>query len=187
METKAELNDRWRSENREEEVAEFRERRRKKLKQSDADMTRAEINDRVWDEAAREFPPLPPEEPSDVDPEFADCGRVNGLADIPDDWPEMPSNASLSAEISWVQSNRLLVVREKQDGTSVDLSKARTPAPSYAAIGWLETSIRAFTKYCDIAAKVTSQQADEQEHVRRERMQIAEIRELLDEMHRDPD
>ena len=31
--------------------------------------------------------------------------------------------------------------------------RARTPAPSRAALGWLETSIRAYSKYIDVVAK----------------------------------
>jgi hypothetical protein len=46
----------------------------------------------------------------------------------------------------------------------------------------LETSIRAYAKYVDVAAKVTATQQDEQELVRRERMAIDEIRSLLAEM-----
>lgn len=107
---------------------------------------------------------------------------VSGLDKIPADWPKLPPNASLQAEIAWVQASRLDVVRETPEGTVVDLSRADSPAPSKAAIGWLETSIRAYSKYCDIAAKATQQQEHEVEQVRRERQAIEEIRELLVEM-----
>ena len=104
------------------------------------------------------------------------------MGDIPPDWPVLPPNASLQAEIAWVQASRLDVVRESPQGTVVDLSRAVTPAPSRAAIGWLETSIRAYSKYCDIAAKATASQEHEQEQVRRERLSIEDIRRLLAEM-----
>ena len=68
------------------------------------------------------------------------------------------------------------------ESASVDLSRALSPAPSHAAIGWLETSIRAYSKYCDIAARATAQLEDEREHVRRERIAIDDIRSLLAEM-----
>ena len=65
----------------------------------------------------------------------------------------------------------------------VHLDRARSPAPSWAAIGCLETSIRAYSKYCDIVAKALKGEQDEQEMVRRERMQIDEMRDILKEMH----
>ena len=107
---------------------------------------------------------------------------VRGLADIPSDWPQLAPNASLAAEIQWVQANRLRCVRETADIVSVDLTRALTPAPSYGAISWLETSIKAYTKFCDVAAKATANQDDEKAHVRRERLAIEEIRSLLAEM-----
>ena len=110
-------------------------------------------------------------------------GRIAGLADVPPDWPPLPSNASLAAEVSWVQSNRLAVVEEQPSGsTVVHLDRARSPAPSWAALGWLETSIRSYAKYVDVAAKATAQQEDEREHVRREKLAIEEVRSLLAEM-----
>jgi hypothetical protein len=108
--------------------------------------------------------------------------QVIGLGDLPPDWPRLPANAPLAAEIQWVQANRLQCVREAGERSLVDLSRALTPAPSYAALGWLETSIRAYTKFVDVAAKATAQLEDEREHVRRERMAIDEVRKLLAEM-----
>lgn len=66
--------------------------------------------------------------------------------------------------------------------TRVQLDRARTPAPSWAASGWLETSIRSYAKYVDIVAKSLK---DEQERVRRETMAIKEVRLLLAEMLKD--
>ena len=37
--------------------------------------------------------------------------------------------------------------------TVVHLDQALSPAPSWAALGWLETSIRSYAKYVDVAAK----------------------------------
>jgi len=85
-----------------------------------------------------------------------DSGRVQGLGDLPPAWPALPANASLAAEIGWVQANRLYVVEElDRGGTRVHLDKAHEPAPSRAAIGWLETSIRSYAKYVEVAAKAT--------------------------------
>lgn len=107
----------------------------------------------------------------------ADQG-VSGLGDLPPDWPQLPANATLQAEISWVTANRLRV----RDGTGVDLSRALNPAPSYSALSCLETSILFPSKFADISVKAAANQDDEREHIRREKMAIEEIRGLLKEM-----
>ncbi len=94
----------------------------------------------------------------------------------------MPLNAQLAAEVQWVQANRLRMVSESDGVTTVDLSRALAPPPSYAALGWLETSIRAYAKYCEIAAKATQSLEDDREVVRREKQSIDKIRELLGQM-----
>ena len=98
----------------------------------------------------------------------------------------LPANASLSVEVGWVQANRLRVVEEQSGGaTSVHLGQALSPAPSWAAFGWLETSIRSYAKYVDVAAKATAIADGEADVVRRERMAIEEVKRLLDEMIED--
>jgi hypothetical protein len=136
----------------------------------------------VYAELDAKYPPLEPpaEPPAAADPPEA---GVSGLGDLPDDWPTLPANGTLTADVSWVIANRLLV----RDGDGVDLSLALAPAPSYAALSWLETSILFPSKFADISVKATSQAADEHEHVRRERLSIAEIRSLLAEMVDDDD
>jgi hypothetical protein len=110
-----------------------------------------------------------------------DAGVV-GLDAIPADWPALPANSSLAHEIQWVQANRLSVTRTVDGLTIVDLSRALQPAPSWSALGWLETSIRAYSKFVDVAAKASATVEDEREMVRRERLAIDEIRGLLAEM-----
>ena len=113
-------------------------------------------------------------------------GPLQGLGDIPDDWPELPDNASLPAEIGWVQAQRLRIVEDQPSGaTVVHLDRARSPAPSWAALGWLETSIRSYAKFVDVVAKSLSTQQDEATTVRRERLRIEEMRSILAEMHED--
>ncbi len=107
-----------------------------------------------------------------------DDGSVSGLSELPDHWPELPANAQLQVEIAWVTANRLRV----RDGTGVNLSKALSPAPSYAALSWLETSILFPAKFADISVKATAQQDDEREFSKREKMAIEEIRSILSEM-----
>ena len=111
---------------------------------------------------------------------------LQGLGDIPDDWPELPDNASLPAEIGWVQAQRLRIVEERPSGaTVVHLDRARSPAPSWAALGWLETSVRSYAKFVDVVAKSMATAQDEATTVRRERLRIEEMREILAEMHQD--
>ena len=110
--------------------------------------------------------------------------RVQGLQDIPAAWGALPNNASLHSEVAWVQAERLRVVHEQPGGGAavVRLDRASVPAPSMAALGWLETSIRSYAKYVDVCAKATSTAQDEAELVRRERASIDEVRQLLGEM-----
>lgn len=141
----------------------------------------------VEEEPAEILPPEPPPieavelpqtvepPPSPVDP--VDMG-VSGLGDMPADWPTLPANAQLQVEISWVSANRLRV----RSGSGVDLSRALSPAPSYSALSWLETSILFPSKFADISVKATAQQDDEWEGIRREKLAIEEIRGLLAEM-----
>jgi hypothetical protein len=112
-----------------------------------------------------------------------DDGQIQGLGLIPEDWPELPSNASLAAEIAWCQANRLRIVSERSSGaTVVELGQALSPAPSWAALGWLETSIRSYAKFVDVAAKTTASDDGEHGMVRRERMAIDDVRALLGEV-----
>jgi hypothetical protein len=104
--------------------------------------------------------------------------EVSGLGDLPGSWGTLPANASLQVEIAWVSANRLRV----RSGSGVDLSRALSPAPSYSALSWLETSILFPSKFADISVKATAGQEDEREGVRREKLAIEEIRGLLAEM-----
>jgi len=139
----------------------------------------------------REFPPAAPaivDPDPDDSPEPAsipvapapvsDDQGVSGLSELPPGWPELPANAQLQVEIAWVTANRLRV----RDGTGVNLSKALSPAPSYSALSWLETSILFPAKFADISVKATASQDDEREFIRREKLAIEEIRGILAEM-----
>jgi hypothetical protein len=138
----------------------------------------------TYSELDRLYPPLETEWTAGSDYHLGSAvgGNVTGLSDIPASWGELPANASLQAEVSWVQANRLRCVRETPDCVVVDLSRALSPAPSYATLGWLETSIKTYAKFVDVAAKATSTQDDEQAEVRREIQSIEEVRKLLASM-----
>jgi len=145
----------------------------------------------AYSEIDRLYPPLPIPEP-EPEPQKAEpastsaspeSGQVQGLGRIPEGWPALPPNASLQAELAWVQANRLTIVAQASSGAVVvHLAKALSPAPSMAALGWLETSIRSYAKFVDVLARAMGAAADEVEHVRRERLAIEEIRALLREM-----
>lgn len=127
--------------------------------------------------------PLPPDPPAALEPPapvvsvVASTGGVAGLGDLPEDWPVLPANASLAAEIAWTQANRLRVVQ----GGAVDLSRSLGPAPSYAALSWLETSILYPAKFADVCVKASGDTQDDAEGVRREKVSIDELRTLLSE------
>jgi len=122
--------------------------------------------------AAVEPPPAAPE-PAPVPP----GGGLAGLGELPIEWPQLAANAALQAEVAWVQANRLRVC---QAGT-VDLSRSLGPAPSHAALSWLETSILYPAKFADVAVKAAQGSTDDQEDVRRERLALGDVRTLLAE------
>ena len=201
-ETRAQLTDRWRREGRAEEASKFRETVREACRQ--AGMTKAAANEHAWAEAARNFLPIPPPEPApEPAPPAAEAstdagvvdtaerepgiqpaprGRVVGLDAIPPTWGTLPASAALAAELGWVQANRLWIVSESPSGVRVDLSRAAEPAPSRAALAWLETSIRNYAKFTDVLAKTASTAVDEGEDVRRERLALKEIEQILEQL-----
>lgn len=125
--------------------------------------------------------PVDPPEPAAIAVVSAppkDDQGVSGLGDLPPSWPELPANAQLQVEIAWVTANRLRV----RDGSGVNLAKALSPAPSYSALSWLETSILFPAKFADISVKATATQDDEKEFIRREKLSIEEMRSILSEM-----
>ncbi len=156
-------------------------------------MTRRQAHDHAWEAALAQFPPTGPAvdiaAPEAPKPEpQPTTGQLRGLGDIPDNWPELPPNAAIQAELLWVQAHRLDVLEETASGaTVVHLDRATLPAPSKGALGWLETSIRAYAKYVDVVARSLATVADEAEHVRRERMALDDIDALLAEMHEESD
>ena len=192
QESRAKADRRWTKEGVRDEVATARDEYRRQFKAENPKATREETRDYAWNRVLNEFQedagyvtveaePAPEPLPKAESPAREPDG-VTGLSNLPPDWPALPANASLQSEILWVQSNRLSMVSGTGDTAHVKLGKASSPPPSMAAIGWLETSIRAYSKYCDIAARATATQEHEAEHVRRERRSIDEVRGLLAEM-----
>lgn len=208
-EGQADATRRWRRENIDETVAAFRDRCRADYLADHPGCRKRDAHEYAWSRALAEFPPpgvepapptvesSPPEpEPAPVAPESSppdpptaadqsspasppapSAGGVQGLGDIPEDWPKLPANASLAAEVAWVHANRLRV----RQGEGVDLSKSISPAPSYAALSWLETSILYPSKFADVCVKASGDQDDDKEDIRRERIGIDELRTMLSE------
>jgi len=152
-------------------------------------MSKTDVQAWVYAELDRLYPPpVPSPDKLSGDgitrgPSPRDSSQIRGLSDLPEDWPDLPANASLSSEVGWVQANRLRIVAEQPSGaTSVHLDQALSPAPSWSALGWLETSIRSYAKYVDVAARATASSDGEAGVVRRERMSIEEVQALLGEM-----
>jgi len=126
-----------------------------------------------------EAPPEP--EPVEVQPEpVAEIPEPpGGLGALPEHWPKLPANATLTAEIAWVLSSRLDVVTETPAGSVVDLSRAEQPPPSKAALAWLETAITFPAKFADVAVKATQNQDDDSASTRREKVAVDEVGMLL--------
>lgn len=179
-ETRARATNRWILEGRRWDV----DRRRKDvIRQGIAGgLTREAAADRAWEVVMAEFPPPgvePASPPVPEPPPTAEAPTgVTGLADLPADWPALSPNAGLQAEVAWVQANRLRCVQ----GNTVVLSQALGPAPSHAALSWLETSILYPSKWADVAVRATQHTEDEQAMVKRERKSIAELEAILKEM-----
>ncbi len=178
-ETKAQASNRWDREGRKKEV----EVRRHGLiaQYRAAGLTRSAASARAWATVRAEYPPpgVQPAAPPTPAEAPAPTEGVTGLAAIPADWPGLPPNAQLRDEVEWVSANRLVVA----EGHTVSLARALSPPPSHAALSWLETSILYPAKFADIAVRAAGQDsAEERELVRRERLALDEVRELLAEM-----
>jgi hypothetical protein len=183
-ESKIELTERLRREYRWEEAAKLKDSARADFRANG--IQRQEANEAAWEAMAEAYPPLPKDPVSAVRPTLGSQAGVTGLGMIPDHWPNLSANASLPAELRWVQANRLSVVVEKSHSrTIVHLDRAHEPAPSRSALSWLETSIRNYTKFTDIVARNLKNEEEQADNIKRERMAIAEIEALLSEMHED--
>jgi hypothetical protein len=147
-------------------------------------MKRDEASESAWNAMEQAFPPIAiVEATSETDGEEGADIRILGLKDIPADWPPLPGNTSLQEEVKWCHANRVMVVKETGGGVVfVHLDRAITPAPSWAALGWLETSIRVYSKYIDVVAKALNDEEYEQATVKLERIPLDEVRSLLAEM-----
>jgi hypothetical protein len=192
-EPQADATRRWRNEGISEQVAAFRDRVRGEYIEDHPGCKRRDAHEYAWQRALTEFPPgqpppapvvspPPPETPVEAPPGDQESG-VAGLGDLPADWPELPANASLQADVQWVAANRLTVL--VSPGV-VDLSRALAPAPSYSALDWLDTALCFPSKFADVRVKATQHAEDEKEHTRREKATLEETATLLAAMVEPP-
>jgi hypothetical protein len=202
MTDKYALTKRLQQEGRWEEAEEFKNQVIKQCRA--AGMRRPEAQAHAWEELERNYPPLPSLEPAASSPESepheatdetsstgselrAARGRIVGLDQIPESWGELSASTALRKDLSWVQANRLQVVRESSSGGFVvNLGMASDPAPSRSALSWLETAIRFPSKFADV---LTKKMADEdavweEEVEQEEQMQIEEIKKILGQFYK---
>lgn len=151
-ETKAQLTDRWRRENREEEVARFRKHVREDCRATG--LSRKESNANAWSEATRNFPPLVPPKPKveTVRGEVLIIGKTTTqcVAEWNADWKaaevievgqpshDLPECTDIDEDLNWTTRNFLVIVtrviQEDRMYWEIDWSRAVTPAPSTFAV-----------------------------------------------------
>jgi len=150
-ESQAELTDRWRRENREEEVAQFREQVRSDCRARG--VSRKEAHETAWSEAARNFPP--PKPPTAPAPAFEGrlrdgrtpaqavaewnakwaAAEVVEVGQVPGD---LPDNIDVDEDLDWTWRNFLVIVTQVIERHrmfwEIDWSRAATPVPSTLAV-----------------------------------------------------
>ena len=186
-ESKVQASNRWMQEGLREVTDQYRLDKIKEAKAKGLKPDKA--REYAWEACLAQFPPPqtkptiidPPPDPPKKEAKTSEETQIGNIT-VPIDWPDLPANASLACEIGWVQANRLRVVHDRNGKTTIRLDRALSPAPSHAALGWLETSVRAYSKYVDVASRATSGQQDEAESIRRERLAIEDMKALLTEM-----
>lgn len=167
----------------------------------------------AWRETARNFPPLVSKEGTEPAsaPGPASMGESPSGSDtaenpkveakvaapvpvdkpirlaMPPEWGELPASAKFEVEVEWVYGNYSLIVEHRSNGNRIKLARAKSPAPSMAAIGLLEWVAESTTNraafYKDLVPKAKKVDADDDiEVIRRERKSIGEIEAILAKM-----
>ena len=80
-------------------------------------MSKPEAQAWTYSELDRLYPPLETERTAGSDSQSGSAygGLVTGLSDIPASWGPLAPNATLAAEIQWVQASRIDVVEESAE------------------------------------------------------------------------
>lgn len=185
-ESKIELTERLRREGRWAEASKRKDEMVKLLRAEG--MKRTEATEEAWRRLAVEYPPLPstlePEPGDDKDDSEGVAVVLAGSSALPDAWGELHETALFDAEVEWVHQNRVLVVEERAAGKSLlHWERARKPAPSYGAVNLMEYAATNRKGFMDILQKVKPGDSGDAENVRREKMSIAEIQQVLGELN----
>ena len=144
-ESRAELTDRWRRENRQEEAARFRRQVREDCRAQG--VSKKEAHEAAWSEAARNFPPPPPP----TAPASRD-GRTTAqvVAEWNAEWTaaevvevgrlpaDLPQYIDVDEDLDWTWRNFLVIVsrviERHRSYWEIDWSRAVTPVPSDFAV-----------------------------------------------------
>jgi len=181
-ESKIELTERLRAEGRWAEAARFKEVARADFRAKG--MKRAEAVEAAWEAMAEAFQPLSVAE-GPADPDVPEAAATDA-APIP--WRDLPTVADFADEVRWVHQQYIRIVEEAPRGRVIHWDRASVKPPSTGACSlarWAAENRTAFYKDMlpKIMAKVDDQAEKEEANVRRERMQIDEIRGVLREMN----
>lgn len=195
---------RLQSEGRSRMAGDFREEVRKACRQRG--LTPADSVLTAWAEMERNYPPLkkseqpaaaatvdePPEPVSqDHAPVVVAVSGPNKEPDkpiwvrIPPEWGELPKTAKRVDEVEWVHQNWFLCREVRPSGTRTKLSRAQGPAPSWGAVGLMETTVMNPQKFENevYAREMKGTEEDEDgEAIKREKKSIAEIDTILQRM-----
>ena len=152
----------------------------------------------AWDELERVYPPLLPDvegvgaklpghpSPSALPESQAPAApsvRYLGNLALPAEWPEIPDTAPYRDEVQWVYSNLVAI----GSGKRLHLAKALSPPPSLGAVGMAKHYMGCTRDFYDkIAKPILGGIADESDgvNVRREKTQLSEIRQILEDLRK---
>lgn len=154
-------------------------------------VSKARRESEAWNRTVAEFPPLPAEGEEPVGDGDAGSAApwgnweaVSGETLLPESWGKLASSASLQSEAEWVHQNRFLVVEHQPEKrkTIFHWDRAQVPPPSYGAMNLMEFAATNFKGFMDLLHRVSSVACQEVEIQRFEKMRIAEVRRILEEV-----
>lgn len=187
-ETKSELYDRLRAAGLWPEAAAWKDAKVKELRAQG--MSRAAAKEEAWQRLEQQYPPAaePAKEPAEPKPEPEDepedRAEVSVSASrLPDAWGVLPDSAPFDAEVEWVHQNMVLVIEERgSKRPEFHWERAQRPAPSYGAVNVMHFAATNRKGFVDILQRMKPGMAGDEEVVRREKVKIAEIRRILEEL-----
>jgi len=188
IEIKKEAGARWKREGRDKEVSAFRARTETEMRVAGLSVGKAK--DAAFNMAVGMFPPLtqadgaePPGAGEESAEPWGDWEDAIAQAGLPESWGTLADSAPLDAEVEWVHQNRVLVVEDRQGKHPLfHWERARNPAPSYGAVNLMEFGATNRKGFMDILQRVKPGMGGDEEHVRREKTKVEEIRRVLEDL-----